>query len=79
MSHEMSTVLASCGLTVGLNMAPPPPGPMMRKWPGRSAAKVVARHTNKRRALRRETFIGSYSDITHALMKRGIKVQTFKP
>src|SRR5579871_2311933 len=37
MSQEIRTVLRSCGLTVGLYCAPPPPGPMMRKSPGRSA------------------------------------------
>ena len=34
MSQEISTVLGSCGLMVGLNMAPPPPGPMTRKSSG---------------------------------------------
>ena len=41
MSHEMSTVLVSCGLMVGLNIAPPPPGPITRKLPGRSPQAVV--------------------------------------
>src|SRR5947207_2128458 len=63
MSQEIKTVFVSCGLTVGLNIAPPPPGPMTRKSPGRSAANVAPKHTNKRRALRRRgSFIGSCPD-----------------
>ncbi len=57
MSHEMRTVLVSSGLTVGLNMAPPPPGPMTRKSPGRSAA-AHAKHTTTRIAGIKRIFIG---------------------
>src|SRR5262249_1026402 len=37
MSQEINTVLGSCGLMLGLNIAPPPPGPMTLKSPGRAA------------------------------------------
>ena len=57
MSHEMRTVFVSSGLTVGLNIAPPPPGPMMRKSPGRSAA-ALDKHTATRIAGRKRSFIG---------------------
>jgi hypothetical protein len=41
MSQEIKMVLGSCGLIVGLNIAPPPPGPMTRNPPGRSAKAAV--------------------------------------
>src|SRR6202050_4421263 len=44
MSQETSTVFASWGLMVGLNIAPPPPGPMTRNPPDRSA-KTPVKHT----------------------------------
>jgi len=37
MSQEIKTVLASCGADGGIEHGPPPPGPMMRKSPGRCA------------------------------------------
>src|SRR5215471_21814701 len=61
MSQEMRTVFVSSGLMVGLNIAPPPPGPMMRKSPGRSAARVDA-HTATRIAGRKRNFIGPCLD-----------------
>src|SRR6202795_618985 len=57
MSQAINTVLESCGLMVGWNIAPPPPGPMMRKSPGRSAA-APAKHTATRIAGRKRNFIG---------------------
>src|SRR6266478_877437 len=57
-SQEISTVLASCGLMVGLNMAPPPPGPMTRKLPGRSA-EALLKHEAIRIAGRKRSFISS--------------------
>ena len=42
MSQDTRTVLRSCGLMVGLNMAPPPPGPKTLKFPGRSAKAAPA-------------------------------------
>src|SRR6266850_5469901 len=35
MSQLSNTVFGSCGLMVGWNIAPPPPGPMIWKLPGR--------------------------------------------
>src|SRR5579864_2635998 len=60
MSQETSTVFGSCGLIVGLNIAPPPPGPMMRKPPGLSARAQV-RHTTTEivRKIRIRSFISS--------------------
>ena len=58
MSQAMSTVLVSCGLMVGWNIAPPPPGPMTRKSPGRSAKAEVKQRTT-RIAGRMRSFIGS--------------------
>ena len=49
MSQETSTVFASWGLMVGLNIAPPPPGPMTRNPPGRSA-KTPVKHTTTNNA-----------------------------
>src|SRR5882724_2780423 len=37
MSQLSNTVFGSCGLIVGWNIAPPPPGPMIWKLPGRGA------------------------------------------
>ena len=47
MSQERRTVFGSCGLMVGLNIAPPPPGPMMRKPPGRNAALATQQESAK--------------------------------
>src|SRR5215472_225986 len=47
MSHETSTVLGSCGLIVGLNIAPPPPGPSTSKSPGRTAKANPARQRKR--------------------------------
>src|SRR3984957_816722 len=41
MSQATRTVLGSCGLTTGRNMAPPPPGPTIVKFPGRWANAAV--------------------------------------
>src|SRR5215467_8045604 len=41
MSQLTRTVSMSWGLTVGWNIAPPPPGPTIRKLPGRSSAPVA--------------------------------------
>src|SRR2546423_1066202 len=49
MSQFSSTVLLSCGLTVGLYMAPPPPGPMGRKSPGRFADAALATAVDSRK------------------------------
>src|SRR5256885_13597038 len=42
MSQLTRAVLGSCGLMVGWNMAPPPPGPTTRKLPGRESAHTAA-------------------------------------
>src|SRR6266480_1071622 len=42
MSQLSSTVFGSWGLMVGWNIAPPPPGPMISKFPGRCAAPLIA-------------------------------------
>src|SRR5438270_9932246 len=42
MSQLTRAVLGSCGLMVGWNMAPPPPGPTTRKLPGRESAHAAA-------------------------------------
>src|SRR5215471_3696686 len=47
MSHETRTVLGSCGLIVGLNIAPPPPGPSTSKSPGRTAKANPARQRKR--------------------------------
>src|SRR6185312_5796337 len=49
MSQEIRTVLGSCGLTVGLNIAPPPPGPTTWKSPGRAAKAAPTRRKKQRR------------------------------
>src|SRR6185437_1418530 len=47
MSQEIRTVSGSCGSTVGLNIAPPPPGPTMRKPPGRDCALTTPQQSAK--------------------------------
>src|SRR4029450_13208337 len=47
MSQLTSTVFGSWGLMVGWNIAPPPPGPMIWKLPGRGALPLIA-HTMAR-------------------------------
>lgn len=47
MSQEINTVFGSWGLMVGLNMAPPPPGPRIRKSPGRCAKALAKNETTK--------------------------------
>jgi hypothetical protein len=42
MSQLTSTVFGSWGLMVGWNIAPPPPGPMIWKLPGRGALPLIA-------------------------------------
>src|SRR2546423_1233405 len=42
MSQLTRAVLGSCGLMVGWNIAPPPPGPTTRKLPGRESAHTAA-------------------------------------
>src|SRR5947207_9114649 len=42
MSQLSSTVFGSWGLMVGWNIAPPPPGPMISKFPGRCALPLIA-------------------------------------
>src|SRR5574340_718015 len=42
MSQCSSTSLGSCGLTVGMNMPPAPPGPMTRHWSKRGAGPAQA-------------------------------------
>src|SRR6266478_4591771 len=68
MSQEISTVLTSCGLMVGLNMAPPPPGPMTLKSPGRSADALDKQGRQKlvrtRIAGKTLNFIGSSLSLT---------------
>src|SRR3954453_3137424 len=59
MSHEIRTVLTSCGLMVGLNMAPPPPGPIIRKSPGRSDNPFAGANVTKTRR-RSALFIGPF-------------------
>src|ERR1700722_5141980 len=55
MSQLTKTVLGGCGLMVGWNMAPPPPGPMILKSPGReppaSARMSTARATRRRKKI----------------------------
>src|SRR5690242_4261086 len=57
MSQLTSTVLRSCGLTVGWNMAPPPPGPITRKLPGRASPLPLVRRRNARSARRKKSVI----------------------
>src|SRR5882724_3955120 len=42
MSQLSSTVFGSWGLMVGWNIAPPPPGPMISKFPGRCVLPLIA-------------------------------------
>src|SRR3981081_1059601 len=46
MSQAIRTVLVSCGLTVGKNCAPPPPGPITRKSPGPAPQQHSSAATN---------------------------------
>ena len=62
MSHEMSTVLVSCGLMVGLNIAPPPPGPITRKLPGRSAQAGVNKIAKAKPAATIFNFMDTFID-----------------
>ena len=62
MSHEMSTVLVSCGLIVGLNIAPPPPGPITRKLPGRSPQAVVNKIAKAKPATTIFNFMDNFMD-----------------
>ena len=52
MSHEIKTVLGSCGLMVGLNIAPPPPGPIARKSAGGRAALESPQESTKATSVR---------------------------
>ena len=45
MSQLTRTVLGSCGLIVGWNIAPPPPGPMILKSPGRESPPAASNRT----------------------------------
>src|SRR3989442_4539922 len=40
MSQLSNTVFGSCGLMVGWNIAPPPPGPIIWKLPGRGVLSL---------------------------------------
>src|ERR1700676_2570928 len=55
MSQLTRTVSGSCGLIVGWNIAPPPPGPMILKSPGResppSASISAVRATRRRKKI----------------------------
>ena len=62
MSHEISTVLVSWGLMVGLNIAPPPPGPITRKLPGRCPHAVVNKIANAKPATTTFNFMDSFMD-----------------
>src|SRR5579859_1428155 len=58
MSQLTRTVFRSCGLTVGWNMAPPPPGPTTRKLPGRGESPApFAKARNPRSARRKKSVI----------------------
>src|SRR5205807_9060711 len=56
MSQLTRTVSRSWGLTEGWNMAPPPPGPIILKLPGRGASpSPLARRRNPKNALRKQS------------------------
>src|SRR5437763_16925969 len=58
MSQLTRIVFRSCGLTVGWNMAPPPPGPRTLKLPGRGASPLpLARRKNPRSPRRKKSAI----------------------
>src|SRR5262249_30481058 len=58
MSQFTKTVFRSCGLTVGWNMAPPPPGPITLKLPGRGVSPLpLPRRRNAKSAFRRKSAI----------------------
>src|SRR5438309_5487159 len=45
MSQLSNTVFGSCGLMVGWNIAPPPPGPIIWKLPGRGSLPLKEKRT----------------------------------
>src|SRR5881275_1384068 len=58
MSQLTRIVFRSCGLTVGWNMAPPPPGPRTLKLPGRGASPLpLARRKYPRSPRRKKSAI----------------------
>src|SRR5215467_12390358 len=57
MSQLTKTVFKSCGLTVGWNIAPPPPGPMTLKLPGRASPKPLSNKSNPKNARRKKSAI----------------------
>src|ERR1700730_16523269 len=56
MSHETRTVLGSCGLMVGLNIAPPPPGPRPESLPGARRGHYLSRLRELREKLLKGVF-----------------------